>query len=52
MASPVNRQLAHGILVVEIVAILVLAYMRFVLNTLPLISGVNTGPGAILGDQQ
>lgn len=46
-----SNRVAYGILALEVVAILVLAYMRFILHRLPLIPGVNTAPNPILGQQ-
>lgn len=48
---PTNQRVAGAILVLEIVAILVLAYMRFILHQLPLIPYVNSAPDPILGQQ-
>jgi len=42
---------AYGLLAVEVVVIVILAYMRFVLKQLPLIPGINSAPNPILGQQ-
>lgn len=46
-----SNRVAYVILALEVMAILVLAYMRFQLHTLPLIPGINTAPNPILGQQ-
>lgn len=50
MASK-SETVAYVVLSIEVVAIVILAYMRFQLHTLPLIPGINSGTPSLLGQQ-
>lgn len=50
-ALTTSNRVAYVILALELIAILVLGYQRFILHTLPLIPGINTAPNPILGQQ-